>query len=171
MSQIFETAFYLSQEKFWGKRFAWKFFKFWKRFPSLIKNLQEFWQKISDRVFKTALYMSGGGQLQLKKLFEELFLFKYFQTLGERLFDIWQKFSWMAVGIQFCVTGVSFSGKFSWKKNCLPVVRFGRIISKMLVKNFQQVCQNRNLRVSGIISVEKICWFWQPDFFASFLVF
>ena len=68
--------------------------------------------------------------------------------MGETLFHFWQKIWCKVVETAFSVTGVSFSGIFLRTKFCLTVIGF-RCVSKVLVKNVLQVCQNRSLHVSA----------------------
>ena len=137
LSQIFKTAFYLSQEKLWGKRFAWKISNFENLSECWAKTLgtfgESFWTRFSilDSTYR-------GDQLQLKKSVQQTFSWYIFSNIVQIFFLISTKLSCMVVESPVCVTGVSFSGNFFSKTNfCSFFIGFGRNISKLLVKKFQ----------------------------------
>ena len=115
--------------------------------------------------------MSGGPSSAKPTCWEICFYINKFRHSAKHFSTFDKSFHAWLSKLHFLWPSIAFKELFLRTNFCSTFIGFGRNISKLLVRNFHQVCQNRNLRVSGFFSDEKICWFWQPDFFTSFLVF
>ena len=133
----------------------WKFLVL-TTFRTLGKNSLDLWRKFFDKVFNTALYVSGGPISAERKCSANSFQIHFLKHCA-KFFSNFHKVIMHGCRIfSSCDRSIVFR-KFFLKTNFFSTfIGFGRNIPKLLVKNFHHVCQNRNLRPSGNFLEEKL---------------
>ena len=145
-----------------------------------LKNLSGHWAKALRTLrknFRTGFskvhsYVSGEPSWEKPTCSETFILYKQVQTLGETLFNFWQKFSCMVLEAPFSLTEYRFQETFLENKLLFNFYWFSteqfKTVDEKLPQNLSKL-QSTRLRKS--FRWKKNMWIVTTWFFTSYLVF